>query len=331
MKTLWCFLCILLSAATAGCPSRGDRQEAGNYAYTDKMGRTVHVTAPVRRAVVLNTYELVSTLDAWSSVAAVGKWACNSDLVLATFPGVRSLPVVGVGTDVNMESLVRQSPDVVLTWSFRPELVRFMEKNGLSVIAVYPDSISELYDVLRMHGKLFGREERAERAVAAMERVFSMIRDRAERAPSSEKVKALWVGSRPNTVAGGTGLSNEMISLIGALNPAEGLRARNADVSMETIISWNPDLIFIWGNAPYSVSDILAKPALRGVAAVRNRRVYKAPAWSTWSPRLAPVVLWMAMKAYPGLYRDISFDDVADRFFREVFGIPYGKVRPVEE
>jgi len=57
---------------------------------------------------------------------------------------------------------------------------------------------------------------------------------------------------------------------------------------------------------------------------------YKLPRWSTWSPRLAPIALYMAMKLYPEQFQDVNFEKVADRFYQKVFGISYYKVRQYE-
>jgi iron complex transport system substrate-binding protein len=116
-----------------------------------------------------------------------------------------------------------------------------------------------------------------------------------------------------------------MIEMTGGVNVAGGIQLRNADVSIETIIGWNPDVIFIWGNAQYGVRDILESSQWKFVKAVREGRVYKAPEWSTWSPRLALIVLWMSMKTYPDLYKDLDFQTAADDFYRKVFKMPYGK------
>jgi len=95
-------------------------------------------------------------------------------------------------------------------------------------------------------------------------------------------------------------------------------------ITPEQLLAWNPDVIFIWGNAKYSARDIMSSPQWQHVKAVRNRQVYKAPEWSTWSPRLAPVSLWMAMKLYPERYQGINLYSVADSFDRKVFGVPLG-------
>jgi len=299
--------------------------------YRDKLDRTVRISLPVRKAVFFQTYEFIPALGAWDRVAGVGRFAYTNDLIRAVKPDIaRTVPSMGSGTDINIEALLKLRPDVVVTWAFKPENVQFMEKNGLTVVAVYPDSISELYDMMDLIGRMLGKEKETKRTKANMEELFDTVRKRTAKIPADQRRKVLWIGSRPHAVAGGTGATNEMIAMIGGVNPAAEIGQRNADVSIERIIRWNPDVIFIWGNAKYGPRDILRNPQWRTVAAVGNGRVYKAPEWSTWSPRLAPVALWMAMKTYPEYYRDMNYAAAADRFYRKTFGISYRMVAPVE-
>jgi iron complex transport system substrate-binding protein len=242
----------------------------------------------------------------------------------------KTVPSAGSGIDVNMEALLKLRPDIVITWTSRPEQVRFIEEKGLRVIAVYPDSISELYGVMDFHGKVFEKEKEIKRAITAMDGIFGIITERVSKIPASRKQKVLWLGSRPNSVACGIGVTNNILKMIGGINPASSMGQRNADVSLEKIIAWNPDVIFIWGNAKYTAEDILNNQQWRYINAVKKRRVYKAPEWSTWSPRLAPIALWMAMKTYPLEFRDINFNATADAFYKKVFRIPYRMVHRIE-
>ena len=290
--------------------------------YRDKLGRSVTVPVPVKRAVFLISYELVPVLGVWDRVAGVGRWAYENDIIRQDRPDIRAtIPSVGSGTDVNMEALMKLKPDVVVTWTFKPELVRFMEERGLRVIAIYPESLAELYDVMRLHGRLFQREARMERAIGEMEGLFRMIRERVARIPDSQRKKVLYTGSKPTIVSGAVGVTNDMITLIGARNPASVLRQRNIDVPIERIIEWNPDIIIIWGNARDAPSDLMNDPQWRLIPAVRKGQVYKSPEWNTWSPRLAPFALWMAAKTYPEYFKDVNLDRVVDAFHRKVFGV----------
>lgn len=297
---------------------------ASSLVITDKLGRTITVDVPVKRAVVVITYELVPALGIWDQVVGISRWAEEEcDLyrnIVEKFPQFRR-PHVGIGTDVNIEAVMALQPDLVITWSYNQKAIRFLEEKGIKVIAIYPDSLEELYDVIRMHGAIFGKAERAEEVIAEMEKVFRMIRERVQDIAPEKRLKVIHLGGKPTTVSGSVGVTNDLITIAGGVNLGSEIKDRNADVSVEQIIRWNPDVIFIWGNAGYGPEWLLENSQWRYVKAVQQKRVYKLPKWSTWSPRLAPIALWVAMKLYPEKFRDISFDQVREDFYRRVFGL----------
>ena len=304
---------------------------AASLTYKDKMGRTVTVQIPVRRAVLYETYELLPITGTWSQVAGISRYAYDNDLLLALKPDLlRRIPAVGSAMDTNAEVLLKLKPDVVLTWVVDPQVVRFLEQKGLPVIAVYPESVPELYDVMRMEGRLFGREKKVETAIARMEEIFSLIRSRTAGIPTARRKKALYLTGKPTKVNGRIGVTNDLFTMMGLDNCGREINERSAEVSLERIISWNPDLIFIWGSARYSAADLMNNPQWRYIKAIRNRDVHREPRWGTWSPRLAPIALWMAATAYPERFRDINVTKTIDKFYRDVYGIPYAKVTQIE-
>jgi iron complex transport system substrate-binding protein len=319
LKWVASFLLTALLIITWG---RSDAAPTGSVTYRDKLGRSVTVPLPVKRAVFLISYDLVPILGVWDRVVGVARWAYDNDIVRQSKPDIRSIPSVGSGTDVNMEALLKLKPDLVLTWTFKPDIIRYMEERGLKVIAIYPESLAELYDVMRLDGRLFEREARMERAIGEMEGVFRMVRERVTRIPDGRKKKVLYIGSKPTIVSGAAGVTNDMITLIRARNPASVFKQRNIEVPLERIVGWDPDVIIIWGNARYMPSDLTNDPQWRLVPAVRKGRVYKSPEWNTWSPRLAPFALWMAARTYPERFRDMDMDKVIDDFHRKVYGVP---------
>jgi iron complex transport system substrate-binding protein len=163
-----------------------------------------------------------------------------------------------------------------------------------------------------------------------MNRIFKLIEDRVSKIPSDKRKKVIHLGGTPTRVSGVLGVINDLIKIAGAINPAGTIMQRNVDVSVEKIIEWNPDVIFIWGSAGYDESWLYHNSQWRFIKAVKNRKVYKLPRWSTWSPRLAPIALYMAMKIYPEYFRDINFEKIADDFYKKVFGISYYKVKRYE-
>ena len=137
---------------------------------TDKLGNRVEIPVPVKRAVLLSLYELMPVLDLWDNVIGLNRWAFDNT-VLKRCPRLEGIPVVGTGIEVNAEAIMALHPELVITWSYRPEVVEFLTRKGLRVIAVYPDSLEELYEVIEMCGGGFsGKKAERKRSAPAWTR-----------------------------------------------------------------------------------------------------------------------------------------------------------------
>jgi len=299
--------------------------------FTDKLKRRVNVVVPVKRAIIVVGCELIPALDIWDQVVGVSDWVeRNCDIYRAfVLSGIKQKKaLVGPGIRLNIEAILRLNPDLVITWSYDTRIIRFLQDKGIKVIAIYPDSIQELYDVIRLFGRLFGKEKRAEEVIKEMDEIFELIRLRTSNIKKRKKV--IYLGGKPTTVSGKIGISNDLIRLIGGINVGSEINARYADVSIEKIIGWNPDIIFIWGYAGYNEEWLYNNSQWKFIKAVRERDVYKLPEWSTWSPRLSLIALYMAIRCYPDIFKDINFEKISDQFYRKVFGISYEIVKEYE-
>ena len=121
---------------------------------------TMEITPPVQRVVFLSLYELIPVFDVWDRVAGLNRWAYDNEL-LKGFPQLKEIPSIGTADTVNIEVLLALHPDLVITWTYKPEVADFLVRRGLKVISVYPDSLEELYGVLDLCGRLFRKEDRA--------------------------------------------------------------------------------------------------------------------------------------------------------------------------
>ncbi|MGQ9485330.1 MAG: ABC transporter substrate-binding protein [Desulfosoma sp.] len=100
----------------------------------------------------------------------------------------------------------------------------------------------------------------------------------------------------PTTVKGKRSIMHEIMTRLGAVNHAKNMDVRTMDVPFERILEWRPELILTGGYAHYGPEWFLQRPQWHAIPAVRHRHVYKLPTWSTASPRVASMSLFMAMK-----------------------------------
>ena len=304
---------------------------AETLSFKDKRGVTVAIDTPVKRAIIHINYEIIPALGVWDRVVGMGSTAFTNDLVKATKPLTQKIPVVGDINRINAEHVASLKADLLITWNYNIEELRFIEQKGKTkVVAFYPERLGEFYDMLRTMGALFGKKREASYTIQRMEQLFNLVRKKAVTNSPESKRRVLWLGGKPTVVICRNEPINNIIEMTGAKNPASTINKRNTEVSMEQIMAWDPEVIFITGHATYSAKDIMNNPQWKHVKAVREKRVYKAPEWSTWSPRLAPVTLWAATKIFPEQYHGVNQEKIIDDFFREVYGIPYAKVSQIE-
>lgn len=327
LKPRWQVLVLIGLALACG------QARAESYVWQDKLGQKEPVQTPVNRAAIFQLYDLLPILDVWDRVVCLPYHCVNDKILMNLAPErVRRLSAgMGSGAEINMERLIRLRPDVVLSYAANQAQIGFMQRQGLKVIAVSPDSIETLYLGMDLLGRLFDKPAEIIRTKRHMNALFNLITHRVSPLKASERQRVLCLGNRPNLVMGSRCITNELIQLTGASNAATGVVERNYQVSMEQIIRWNPDVIFIQThvNTPYSAKDLLHSPQWRTIRAVRQGRVYDMPLWSM-SPQVAPVTLWMASKTYPDRFSDMNIRERIDRFYQEVYRVSAAQARCID-
>ncbi len=113
---------------------------------------------------------------------------------------------------------------------------------------------------------------------------------------------------------GGGSSWDEIIRRAGLVNAVAGLAPDQwgqVPLSKEKILQIDPDILVLPGwvygdpdGASAFLSQLTRDPAFRGLAAVRNGRVFMMPEKlkSTTSQYVASAVEWLAQKAYPELF-----------------------------
>jgi iron complex transport system substrate-binding protein len=303
--------------------SLSGKAEAKELIYSDKLNRLVSIGIPVKRAVLYESYELLPVTGAWDKVSGLSRHAFQNDLMLEARPDLASeIADAGSAMEASLEYLLSLKTDLVITWPNQrgDGQADFFAAKGLKVICVYPESLAELYDLMQLHGKIFEAQERIEAATAGMEETLAYIEARLS---GLEREKtALFLFGQPNRVAGREGITQVLLDLIRVRNLAPEGPEKIFELGLERIYRLDPDIIFIWGSSPYGPERLSGDPMWGSLSAVRNGAVHKLPAWSSFSPRLAPLALRMAALAYPERFPQSDSLKAEESFFQKVYALP---------
>lgn len=225
---------------------------------------------------------------------------------------------------INVEELMKLQPDVVFCYSTADKEIRKMEEAGLKVVALRSAEMESILENLRIMGKVCRKEERAEDLIRCIEE---------KTAETASKLKGVSEKDKPCVVEfyGDMNVSvrqyDHWMIPSGSRNPAALLTGKLADVEMEQILLWNPDIIYIGNHTDLMPSDLLENKQ-KGrdwsiVNAVKNRRVYKIPIGAyRWDPSgVDPplMIKWAAKIQYPEIFADLDMRNEVREFFKYVY------------
>ena len=209
-------------------------------------------------------------------LVAVGGVTKNS-----TYSNVASLVQDAAEISRDPETIVAQSPDVVVTSPFFPaEAVEALSSTGIPVVQteLKHDPKARIDSILFM-GYIFGEEERAvEFAAEVRDRYDSLVAVTGKAGPQP-RVLALTQYSDKLWVAGGNSTEGGVITAAGGANAAaEAGIEENQTTSLEGVIAMNPDVIVIAQPLEFGAEEfrqsLLTNEALAEIPAITNNQVH---------------------------------------------------------
>jgi len=199
----------------------------------------------------------------------------------------RSLPRVGDGWQVDVESVLALRPDVVLAWSSgTPQAtIDKLRGLGLRVVSVPTFRLADVPAALRQLGALAGTPADAEAAATRFEEAIRRLREQYAGVPVLTVF--VQIDDQPLYTVGGRHVISEVVELCGGRNVFEGLPQVAPAIDLEAVLARDPQVIL-------STDDTVTDPAAAWrrwpqLKAVRAGAVYSLPAdlVARATPRLA--------------------------------------------
>jgi iron complex transport system substrate-binding protein len=218
--------------------------------------------------------------------------------------------ITGRGNTANLEFVLALKPDLILdVGSVTPTYVsladRVQQQTGIpyALLDGRFDGIPLAYRTL---GALIGRREQGEALANSAEGTIKTITQRVDTIALERRPRVYYArGPRGLETGLGGSINVETIELV-ARNVAGGTRGGLANVSIEQVLLWNPDIIVTIDQD--FVATVLSDPAWAPVAAVRARRVHLSPklpfGWVDFPPSVNRLIglWWLGKILYPDLF-----------------------------
>lgn len=263
MLRLICAACLLLSTLPAW---------AQNVSAQDDRGETVSLSQPARRIISLAPHATELAFAAGAGGFIVGVTAFSD------YPAVaRRIQPLGDSGKVDIERVLALKPDLVLAWqsgNHSGDLAQ-LERLGVRLFVTEPRHLQDIPRLLRAIGQLAGTDTEASRAAAGFEQRMSGLKDKFAARRQVSVFYQIW--DAPLMTVNGEHLINDVIELCGGRNIFAGLTNLTPVVSMESVVSRDPEVIFASGGLYRNEQVWKNWRRFPGMRAVRKERMYFIP------------------------------------------------------
>ncbi|HIE31444.1 MAG TPA: hypothetical protein EYP67_03565 [Methanosarcinales archaeon] len=312
----------------------------------DDSAEPVNVTIyrPVKRIIVLhsNGVEIIRTLNSSDRIIGISKHTADcADF----FPQVSRLPMVGSMTSPDIERIISLNPDVVIAYGshftrWSKELENKLHGSDIILIRLDCYKPETMTRDVRKLGHIIEREGEAEEFTGWYLGYLGVINERVGGLTEDEKPRVYIEGYDDyKTYSRGSG-AHQLVEMAGGRNIASGLSGSYTEIDPEWVVVQNPDIIVkVVGTQTgalcgYGTDDpaemrclrdeIMSRPELADVAAVRDGRVYLICASGTWTnPKYLIGLSYLTGWFHPDLFGDLDPEAIHQEYLERFQGLEY--------
>jgi iron complex transport system substrate-binding protein len=234
--------------------------------------------------------------------------------------------ITGRGNTANLETVLALKPDLILdvgstSATFVSLADRVQEQTGIPYVLL-DGRFAATAGTYRTLGALIGRTEDAEKLARYTDDTLETILGRVEPVAANERPR-VYFARGPKGLATGLGgsINVETIEML-ARNVAGQTQGGLANVSIEQILVWNPEII-VTIDQEFAAS-VRNDPSWASVKAVRDNRVHLSPkmpfGWVDFPPSVNRLIglWWLAKILYPARFPEdlrTLTEDFYSRFY----------------
>lgn len=238
--------------------------------------------------------------------------------------------------EINIEQLMTLEPDVVFYSAANTEEREMYDNAGIKAIGFSTtmsdfNTIETFSNWIDLLGQIYGESEKADEIIEYGRNVESEILKNVAIIEEEDKPKVLILfnyGNGKITTSGSSFFGQYWIESAGGINVASELSGQ-AEINMEQIYEWNPDMIFITNFSSVLPEDLYDN-TIEGndwsqVEAVRNKQVYKFPLgmyrWFPPSSDTPLTLMWLAKTIQPEVFDYIDMDSEIKTYYKKYYNV----------
>lgn len=237
--------------------------------------------------------------------------------------------LTGRGNTANLELVLALKPDLIIDsgsvdGTYVSLADRVQQQTGIPY-ALLDGRFAKIPETYRTLGALTGRRGAAQLFADHAQNTMTTVTQRVAKVPSDKRPRVYYArGPRGLETGLGGSINIETIEFLGARNVAGDTRGGLANVSIEQVLLWDPEVIVTIDKD--FAATVQQDKAWSTVTAIRNGRVHLSPklpfGWVDFPPSVNRLIglWWLAKILYPALFPE-SLKTLTRAFYRDFYHV----------
>ncbi|WP_253492207.1 cobalamin-binding protein [Pseudomonas sp. S3E17] len=178
-----------------------------------------------------------------------------ADLLVGVLDGgdrpeaLANVPSVGRYGQLDMERLLSLKPDLILLWpgSVGPAQREQLQRLNIPVYVAEPHSLEQMTTQVQAIAEQLGHADAGRQLAAHLRQRLAQLRQRYQRAEPVRVFYQVW--NQPLYTVGGGQIISDALSVCGARNVFDDLKLPAPQVSIESVLQRNPEMILVGDQA----------------------------------------------------------------------------------
>ena len=230
--------------------------------------------------------------------------------------------------NMNYEELAILKPDLVIVWDYQEEAQEKLNKINIPAVAIKYGTLENVQNSIKLLGEIFDKEEKANELIKYHKSTNEYLMSKEPELKNIERKKVLYIRDSQLTVATGSSVNNIMIDMAGGENAAKEINVGSwSKVTMEQVMTWNPDIIILSNFDKIQPNDIynnkISGQDWSNIEAVKNKKVYKAPIgiyrWDAPCAETPLMIKWIAKTTAPEIFKEYDIKKDIKDFYEKFF------------
>lgn len=300
-------------------------QAAATRTVVDNTGKKVKIPKKVKRVADLwhANNPIFLMLGGENQLVATTQLIHDNALLTDLYPEVKKQAVPFNGDSFQLEELIKQKPDVVIS-SDAAQIETIKKANIPAVNSMFQD-FTGLKKTVTLTGDIIGgkADKKAKAYNKQLDSDIKKVKSKVSKAKTRPSVLHIVSKADLTKVDGKKTIVDQWINIAGGKNAIK-TKGNMIEISAEEIIKANPNIIIVGGTTSKNALKLLKKDSrFSSLKAVKNKKVYGNPtgifALDRYSAEEDLQIWWAAKLFHPKQMKDVNLKNKFRSFYVKYF------------